>query len=616
VNRMNFPSLAIMRGRGAPKNESLPHDTNDASRPFAWARGLSVRLAILLSGAMVPLGLIAVDQTVRLQQEAAASNNLSLQALTAEFAQEEREIIKSAFSAAETLALSVPDLATDVDRCKSLMGRFIDATGDRYSFAGFLPRDGVMSCASSNLTIDYSANPNFPDWMRRPEREVRVNSFGPVAGSSVLIVSEPVFDDSDVFIGNQIIHVPHDRIDKQFQVKLGERPIDLVTLSAEGEILSASGARETALERLPADMSIKDLIALNPRHIETENAAGQTRLFSIVPVLSDGFYVIGSWDPDGKHTPSETGVLKSLLLTPALFPMLMWLVSLFLIYIALDRQVVRYLRLIGLQMRQFARARVLPEKPVGTYMPHELEVIENQFTQVAEKLLRDEAQLFDAMHDKDVLLKELHHRVKNNLQLISSIISMQIRRTPNKTTAAALQTVNRRVTSMATVHQTLYQASELGRVQASDLLRDVVKPLTELAPTSAPGPKIDISLDSVVLYPDQAVPLSLLTVEAATNALKYLGIDKNGERWVKVSLRVLEDLKVCLTITNSISDDSTEFEDESTGLGSQLIRGFARQLECSPQITEGEDSYEVSITFETLPFEAEDQPLSGIYDEG
>ena len=59
-----------------------------------------------------------------------------------------------------------------------------------------------------------------------------------------------MFDDSDAFIGNQIIHVPHERIDKQFQVKLGERPIDLVTLSADGDILSASGARETALERL------------------------------------------------------------------------------------------------------------------------------------------------------------------------------------------------------------------------------------------------------------------------------------------------------------------------------------------------------------------------------
>ncbi|MCK5499855.1 MAG: sensor histidine kinase, partial [Tritonibacter mobilis] len=478
-------------------------------------------------------------------------------------------------------------------------------------FAGFLPKDGVMSCASTGLTIDYSKNPNFPDWMRRPKREIRVNSFGPVAGSAVLIISEPVYDPNGTFIGNQIIHVPHERIDKKFQTKLGERPLDLVTLSAEGDILSASGARETALDRLPANMSIKELISLNPRHIEAENAAGEMRLFSIVPILSDAFYVVGSWDPEGIHAPTETNALQHLFLTPALFPMLMWLVSLALIYVALDHQVARHLRIIGMQMRQFARSRVLPSPPKSGLMPHELEVIYNQFTQVSEKLLHDEAHLFDAMHDKDVLLKELHHRVKNNLQLISSIISMQIRRTRNQVTAAALKTVNRRVTSMATVHQTLYQASELGRVQANDLLRDVVKPLTELAPTTAPIPKIDIDLEPVVLYPDQAVPLALLTVEAATNALKYLGVDKAGNRWVRVSLKVLQEGEVCLTIANSTSDEA-EFEDEGTGLGSQLIRGFARQLECSPKITEGEDSYAMSVTFETLPFDHEDRALAGV----
>lgn len=612
MNRMNFPSLALLRGGGARNSASSISDNSpDAPRPFAWARGLSVRLAVMLSVAMVPLGLIAVDQTVRLQQEVTASNNLSLKALTAEFAQEEREIIKSAFASAEALALSVPDLTQDLDRCRALMERFIDTAQERYSFAGFLPKDGVMSCASTGLTIDYSENPNFPDWMRRPKREIRVNSFGPVAGSAVLIISEPVYDPNGTFIGNQIIHVPHERIDKKFQTKLGERPLDLVTLSAEGDILSASGARETALDRLPANMSIKELISLNPRHIEAENAAGEMRLFSIVPILSDAFYVVGSWDPEGIHAPTETNALQHLFLTPALFPMLMWLVSLVLIYVALDHQVVRHLRIIGMQMRQFARSRVLPSPPKSGLMPHELEVIYNQFTQVSEKLLHDEAHLFDAMHDKDVLLKELHHRVKNNLQLISSIISMQIRRTRNQVTAAALKTVNQRVTSMATVHQTLYQASELGRVQANDLLRDVVKPLTELAPTTAPIPKIDIDLEPVVLYPDQAVPLALLTVEAATNALKYLGVDQAGNRWVRVSLKVLQEGEVCLTIANSTSDEA-EFEDEGTGLGSQLIRGFARQLECSPQITEGEDSYAMSVTFETLPFDHEDRALAGV----
>ncbi|KUP91484.1 putative sensor histidine kinase pdtaS [Tritonibacter horizontis] len=608
---MDFPSLAIMRGRMSEDSSELDPLDSEAERPISWTRNLSVRLALLLSGALIPLGLIAVGQTVRLQNELLASNNLSLQALTAEFAQEEREIIKSAFAAAETLALTVPELTDDLASCRSLMSRFVDSVSEAYSFAGFLPIDGVMDCASADLVIDYSVNPDFPEWMRRPKREVRVNSYGPVSGTAVLVVSEPVFDRNETFIGNQIIHVPHDKIDQNFQVKLGDRPIDLVTISAEGDILSASGDRNTALERLPAKLSVKELTQLNPRRIETKNAAGQQRLFSIVPVLSNGFYVIGSWDPEGKHAPAGTGAISQLLLTPALFPILMWLVSLVLIYVALDRQVVRFLRLISLQMRQFAQSRTLPSPTASRFMPSELQVIEDQFLHMSEKLLRDEATLFDAMHDKDVLLKELHHRVKNNLQLISSIISMQIRRTRNGVTAAALKTVNRRVTSMATVHQTLYQASDLGRVQANDLLRDVIRPMIDLAPTTAPVPVIKMSLDPVVLYPDQAVPLALLAVEAVTNALKYLGTDTAGKRWVTVSLETLENEQVRFTIANSTSD-SHEPEDEGTGLGSQLIRGFSRQLETSPTIDQDEESYRLSLTFDVVAFEPEDQPLTDI----
>ncbi|MDF9303986.1 cache domain-containing protein [Tritonibacter mobilis] len=319
MNRMNFPSLALLKGGDARTHEtSLSEDPTAQNRAAGWTRSLSLRLAVMLSIAMVPLGLIAVDQTVRLQKEVNSSNNLSLQALTAEFAQEEREIIKSAFASAETLALSVPEIAHDLSRCSSLMRRFISTTDARYSFAGFLPQDGVMACASSGGTIDYSENPDFPDWMRRPKREIRVNSYGPVAGSAVLIISEPVFASTGVFLGNQIIHVPHDRIDQQFQTKLGDRPLDLVTVSAEGEILSASGARETALERLPIDLTLSELISIHDGQIEAKNAAGEVRLFSIVPILSDTFYVIGSWDPEGISLAQETSALRYLFDTCAL----------------------------------------------------------------------------------------------------------------------------------------------------------------------------------------------------------------------------------------------------------------------------------------------------------
>lgn len=613
MNRLIFPALVpfIKSDRSTTASDKTD---SDAPRFMTWARSISVRLAVMLSGALVPIGLIAVDQTVRLQREVQESNNLSLQALTAEFAQEEREVIKSAFAAAETLSLTVPALLSDNRTCRTLMERFVAGNPEQYSFAGFLPADGLMSCASGALEIDFTTNPEFSDWIVNPVREVRVNSFGPIAGGPILVISEPVFTETGNFIGSQIIHVPLQTLDRTFQEKLGDRPIDLVTVNVDGEILSTSGVRETARERLPKGYSIAELIAHSPRWIEAENAAGQRRLYSIVPVLTDGFYVVGSWDPEVLHVGQRTGPLNHLILTPALFPIMMWLVSLILIYMALDRQVVRHLRLIGMQMRQFARSRKLPVAPPPGHMPQELEVIEDQFIQVAEKLLQDEAELVDAMHDKDVLLKELHHRVKNNLQLITSIISMQVRNTRNPTTIAALRTVKRRVTSMATVHQTLYQASDLGQVQANDLLRDVIRPLTDLAPTDAPVPQITMDLDTVVLYPDQAVPLALLTVEAVTNALKYLGPDAEGRRWVTVSFRMQGESEVCLTVANSTSQ-TLEVEEEGTGLGSQLIRGFARQLECKPEIIEEQDRFSVSLTFEVMPFEPGHSDPAGMGEE-
>lgn len=601
MNRLIFPALVPF----FKKDPDLPHselDTTHAPGFTTWAHSISVRLAIMLSGALLPLGLIAVDQTVRLQSEVVESSNISLQALTAEFAQEEREVIKAAFTAAETLSLTVPELLADNARCRGLMERFVAANHGNYSFTGFLPVDGVMTCASGDLEIDFTDNPEFSDWITNPERDVRVNSYGPIAGGPILIISEPVFAANGNFIGSQIINVPLMQLDRAFDAKLGEQPIDLVTVNVDGEILSTSGARETAREHLPKGMSVKELINLRTPRLEAENAAGQHRLYSIVPVLENGFYVIGSWDPESMRIGSRTGPLNHLILTPALFPLLMWLVSLILIYMALDRQVVRHLRLIAMQMQQFARSRKIPIAPPPGQMPYELDVIEQQFIQVAEKLLHDEAELIDAMHDKDVLLKELHHRVKNNLQLITSIISMQVRNSRNQTTIAALRTVKRRVTSMATVHQTLYQVSDLGQVQANDLLRDVIRPLTDLAPTDAPRPKISMEFDTVTLYPDQAVPLALLTVEAVTNALKYLAPDAKGERWVTMSFRMIDAENVCLTIANS-TNHKIETDEESTGLGSQLIRGFARQLESLPEIEKGEDHFSLSLTFEALPFE-------------
>nr|WP_256500152.1 sensor histidine kinase [Limimaricola litoreus] len=198
---------------------------------------------------------------------------------------------------------------------------------------------------------------------------------------------------------------------------------------------------------------------------------------------------------------------------------------------------------------------------------------------MAGNILQDEARLEDQLRERGILLKEVHHRVKNNLQLISSIMSMQMRRTPDATTREILSRLQDRVLGLATIHRTLYESQDVGRVNAARLLREIV---AQQGAASAPGSKLSTRLDleDLELLPDQAVPLSLLTSEALANALSNVAPDETGEAWVAVSLRREAEDMVRLEIANSTAAETPRDAGaaRSQGLGTNLIQAFAAQL--------------------------------------
>ncbi|RYH06557.1 sensor histidine kinase [Tropicimonas sp. IMCC6043] len=580
----------------------------EARLPFR--RGLSLRLAGLLSLVMLPLGVIAVWQTAELQKKLTEVNALNLISLTGEVARKERETIEAALGGAAAMAAVLPTFRDDPARCADVFGGFLEGAGDRFSFAGYVPVSGQVTCSSFGRPVDVSDRAGFRELVATRTRTVLLDRTGPISGQPVLVASLPVGGDADsVPEGYVTVSIPHVQLENPYSEIIAGRAMDLFTINAAGEILTASGDPETAAMRLPGDRLSQALLTEGAHRFTALNGYGMRRVYSVVPIAEGAVYAVGAWLPT--RATSESPLLD-LLHSPALFPIVMWVASLVMVMMAVEWLLVRHVRVIAVQLRRFARNRELPVPPPEGRLPNELEVIEREFGALAERLVQDEAELMDAMHDKDVLLKEVHHRVKNNLQLISSIVSMQVRRTADPATAAALQRVNRRVSSMATVHRRLYQAENLGRVRADDLLRDVILPLVDLVDSSSERPRLELRLDPVTLYPDQAVPAALLSVEAATNALKYLGPDGSGERWLRVELTDLGSDQVRLAIVSSLDperhsgDTSTEASADGTGLGSQLIRAFARQLEAEETIEEGEDSYTLSVVFESAPFTAED----------
>jgi len=188
-----------------------------------------------------------------------------------------------------------------------------------------------------------------------------------------------------------------------------------------------------------------------------------------------------------------------------------------------------------------------------------------------------EERIESALREKNILLGEIHHRVKNNLQVIDSLLDLQSARISDPTVLAMLRDSQNRVRSMALIHQTLYQSSNFAEVDFSQFLDTLVPVL--ISSYGVDSGRIGMRLDaSAVLLPiDSAIPCGLVVNELMSNALKHAFPDgRQGE----ISLHLAEDEGAVLL---SFVDDGVGIPadldlDNPSTLGLQLIPLLADQL--------------------------------------
>ncbi|MGB0497435.1 MAG: sensor histidine kinase [Rubricella sp.] len=572
----------------------------DGSRSL-FAR-LDVRLVALLSIALLPIGLIAVWQTREVAATARENAEISLLSLTEQAVLGERRVLFSALGAAHAIGQTILTIPDDTEGCSRTVRQFVDTSSD-YVYGAFIPLSGRIACSTADAVVDVAQWPVFLAQLDNPQIRIEASAEGAISGRPVVTVTRPVYAREEVLAGFVSVSIAYPAYRDAPDGRLARLPEALVTFNADGDILSFEGSM--ALENLlPANIDLAELNAPSPRVFTGHSADGVEHYYIAVPIVPGAAYTLAVWSTRGLGVVSPGAALPVWL-----FPLVMWAMSLVVAYIAVQRLVIRHVRLLGSQMRRFARNRRLPPAGGSPGMSQELRSMEEDFHAMAASLLQDEAALANAVHEKNVLLKEVHHRVKNNLQLISSIMSMEIRKTAHRETELRLTRLQRRVQSLASIHRNLYRAENLGRVNAGLLLDELVGQLQVVG--SGQGVRIDTQFDDVILYPDQAVPLSLLASEAFTNALKYVGATSNGKAEIGVAL-ALEDggcavLKVWNTTGTPASpmSEAAPDDDEAVpgGLGSQLIAAFARQLDGTVSISEADEHHVLSVRFAVTDFE-------------
>lgn len=276
-----------------------------------------------------------------------------------------------------------------------------------------------------------------------------------------------------------------------------------------------------------------------------------------------------------QQTPLETEALRNMLFQIAaiLFALAAGLVG---VTLAANIVLVWPLRRLTYSVQKWQMEGVFDTRITRT-MPLELQRLGQAFTRATRRLSRQENRLKKAVAHQALLMKEIHHRVKNNLQIVASLLNLQANQISNPEARAEFALARDRIRALATLHRTLYAEDTLTSLNMAVFLKELCEQTLHIAGAYEEGRvALDIDCDNFWMDPDQAVPLALIVTELVTNAIKYAFPD--GQCGT-ITMRLHRDDD---QVTLYIADDGIGFdfneEHHAQGIGLRLIHGFVRQL--------------------------------------
>ena len=211
-----------------------------------------------------------------------------------------------------------------------------------------------------------------------------------------------------------------------------------------------------------------------------------------------------------------------------------------------------------------------------------------------------EKDLKNSLKDKDMLMREIHHRVKNNLQIISSLLNLQTQYIKDKYALDIFTDSQNRVRSMAIIHEKLYKSESMSKIDFGDYITDLVESLFYSHNVNESKIKLIKNIDKVYFNVDTAIPCGLIVNELITNCLKHAFPDDiNGE--VHIDLFKIDDKYVLNVNDNGVGfPDNIDYKNTES-LGLQLVTSLVNQIDGAIELSNGLGS-NFKITFKQLEY--------------
>ncbi len=293
--------------------------------------------------------------------------------------------------------------------------------------------------------------------------------------------------------------------------------------------------------------------------------------YALVPLRGNDIYVGFAMSDSDLFTGTFLRVATNLLL-----PVLMLGLASLAIWFATDRLVLRWIEYLRRVATAYGRGHYAIRPVVLEEAPSEFRILGETFSGMAAAVQDRDRRLREALAQKSLLIKETHHRVKNNLQIVMSLLSLQAGQLRDPAAQNALRQAQVRVNALALVHRILHEIENLETVDLKRLLQDLVKQIHEGFGANRRDLRLELDIAARQVPSEIAVPLTLFTVEVLTNAFKHAYPTRSSGGVIGISLLPAEGGQLRL----AIQDDGMGMEQraEQGGVGSRLIQAFAQQI--------------------------------------
>ncbi len=215
---------------------------------------------------------------------------------------------------------------------------------------------------------------------------------------------------------------------------------------------------------------------------------------------------------------------------------------------------------------------------------------------------RDKAQkqIINSLEEKNVLLREIHHRVKNNMQIISSLLSLQSSTIENPEMREVFNESQNRVKSMSMIHEQLYQTDNLSKIDFKIYINGLIKSLFQIYSSSLKQIKWDVDVKEVKLNLETSIPCGLIINELISNSLKHAFKERDSGK-ITVKMNSYNDLITLIVADNGVGiPNNFQIENAST-LGLKLVTNLVKQLE-GEMIVNKENGTSFTITFNEITY--------------